>query len=196
MCVQVAGATATCMHNLCMKNTNSDENLLDSFDISLLAALQRDAQVTHQHLGEQVHLSASQVSRRVQRLQAAGIIRRYVALLEPQAVGLGVRAVSYVTLTRHSGDEGLTFEREIGDIAEVLECYAVAGESDYILQIVAADLNVLSEQVLRRLTRIQGVGSIRSNIVLNRIKSSTELPLGQLGGTQATARRTRLAASA
>lgn len=168
------------MHNLCMKPPIGDEKLLDAFDIGILAALQRDAQATHQQLGEQVHLSASQVSRRVQRLQVAGIIRRYVALLEPQAVGLSVRAVSYVTLTRHGGDEGLTFEREIGDIAEVLECYSVAGESDYILQIVAADLNVLSEQVLRRLTRIQGVGSIRSNIVLNRIKSSTELPLEHL----------------
>ena len=184
------------MHNLCMKNTNSNENLLDSFDIRLLAALQRDAQATHQHLGDEVYLSASQVSRRVQRLQASGIIRRYVALLEPQAVGLGVRAVSYVTLTRHSGDEGLTFEREIGDIAEVLECYAVAGESDYILQIVAADLNILSEQVLRRLTRIQGVGSIRSNIVLNCIKRSTEMPLNQLGGMQAPTRRARLARGA
>jgi Lrp/AsnC family transcriptional regulator, leucine-responsive regulatory protein len=191
MCVQVAPATATHMHNLCMKQDKNDDSSLDSFDISLLAALQRDAHATHQQIGEQVHLSASQVSRRVQRLQAAGIIRRYVALLEPQAVGLGVRAVSYVTLTRHSGDEGLTFEREIGDIAEVLECYAVAGESDYILQIVAADLNVLSEQVLRRLTRIQGVGSIRSNIVLNCIKRSTEMPLNQLIGSQATTRRPR-----
>ena len=179
------------MHNLCMKTNNEEEKLLDGFDISILAALQRDAQATHQQLGEQVHLSASQVSRRVQRLQAGGIIRRYVALLEPQAIGLGVRAVSYVTLTRHGGDEGLTFEREIGDIAEVLECYAVAGESDYILQIVAADLNVLSEHVLRRLTRIQGVGSIRSNIVLNCIKRSTEMPLDQLVGSQAPTRRSR-----
>ncbi len=168
------------MHNLCMKTEKHEDSLLDSFDISLLAALQRDAHATHQQIGEQVHLSASQVSRRVQRLQAAGIIRRYVALLEPAAIGLSVRAISYVTLTRHSGDEGLAFEREIAGFPEVLECYSVAGESDYILQIVAADLSVLSEQVLRRLTRIQGVGSIRSNIVLARIKSSTELPLAHL----------------
>jgi len=114
-------------------------------------------------------------------LQGAGIIRRYVALLNPASIGLGVRAITYVTLTRHSGDEGLAFEREIGTFPEVLECYSVAGESDYILQIVAADLNALSENVLRRLTRIQGVGNIRSNIVLNCIKSSTEMPLGQLG---------------
>lgn len=171
------------MHNLCMKTTKDEDSLLDSFDISLLAALQQDAHATHQQIGELVHLSASQVSRRVQRLQAAGIIRRYVALLEPQAIRLGVRAISYVTLTRHSGDEGLAFEREMASFPEVLECYSVAGESDYILQIVAADLSVLSEQVLRRLTRIQGVGSIRSNIVLGRIKSSTELPLEHLRRT-------------
>jgi Lrp/AsnC family leucine-responsive transcriptional regulator len=163
-----------------MNLKNTEDSLLDSYDISLLAALQRDAYATHQQIGEQVHLSASQVSRRVQRLQTGGFVRRYVALLEPQALGLGVRAMSYVTLTRHGGDEGTAFEKEIGSIPEVLECYSVAGESDYILHIVCADLGVLSEQVLRRITRIQGVGSIRSNIVLNCIKSSTELPLGHL----------------
>jgi Lrp/AsnC family leucine-responsive transcriptional regulator len=163
-----------------MNIKSTDDSLLDSFDISLLAALQRDAYATHQQIGERVHLSASQVSRRVQRLQAGGFIRRYVALLEPKVLGLGVRAMSYVTLTRHGGDEGIAFEKEIGTIAEVLECYSVAGESDYILHIVCADLGQLSEQVLRRITRIQGVGSIRSNIVLNCIKSSTELPLDHL----------------
>ncbi len=163
-----------------MISRNSEDSLLDSYDISLLAALQRDAYATHQQIGERVHLSASQVSRRVQRLQAAGFVRRYVALLEPQALDLGVRSLSYVTLTRHGGDEGAVFEREIGSIPEVLECYSVAGDSDYILHIVCANLRVLSDQVLRRITRIQGVGSIRSNIVLNCIKSSTELPLDHL----------------
>ena len=168
------------MHNFRMKPPNNDDLTLDGFDISILAALQQDAAATHQQIGERVHLSASQVSRRVQRLQTGGLIRRYVALLQPQALGLGVRAMSYVTLTRHGGEEGTAFEREIANIPEVLECYSVAGESDYMLHIVCADLSVLSEQVLRRITRIQGVGNIRSNIVLNCIKSSTELPLGHL----------------
>jgi len=163
-----------------MKASNFNDSTLDAYDISLLAALQRDAHATHQQIGEQIHLSASQVSRRVARLQTAGFIRRYVALLNPAGIGLGVRAITYVTLTRHGGDEGAAFEREMAAFPEVLECYAVAGESDYILQIVAADLNALSEHVLRRLTRIQGVGNIRSNIVLNCVKSTTEMPLGHL----------------
>jgi Lrp/AsnC family leucine-responsive transcriptional regulator len=167
-----------------MKSMINDEKNLDAYDIGLLAALQRDAHATHQQIGEQIHLSSSQVSRRVQRLQAAGFIQRFVALLSPAAVGLGVRAVSYVALTRNSGDEGLVFEREIALLPEVLECYSIAGESDYILHIVATDLRSLSESVLRRVTRIQGVGSVRSNIVLNCIKATTELPLEQLAGTR------------
>lgn len=170
----------TLMHDLCMKSSITEDKSLDSYDISLLAALQRDAHATHQQIGEQIHLSASQVSRRVQRLQSAGFIQRYVALLNPASLGLGVRAVSYVALTRNSGDEGMVFEREVALIPEVLECYSIAGESDYLLHIVSEDLQSLSEAVLRRVTRIPGVGSVRSNIVLNCIKATTELPLQQL----------------
>ncbi len=176
-----------------MNQEKHEDLLLDKFDISLLAALQRDAHATNQQVGERIHLSASQVSRRIQRLETSGIIRRYVALLDPAAMGLGVRAISYVTLSRHGGDEGLEFEREIKAIPEVLDCYAVAGESDYILQIVAADLGVLSDSVLRVLTRIKGVANIRSNIVLHCIKSSTELPLGHIGRPDIGKRRVQVA---
>lgn len=164
-----------------MIKTIHDNSLLDKFDVALLTALQKDASATHQQLGEAVHLSPSQVSRRITRLQSSGIIRRTVALLDPARIGLGVRAISYVTLSRHGEDEGVAFEREMAAFPEVLECFAVTGESDYILQIVAASLGDLSESVLRRLTRIKGVNSIRSNIVLQSIKSSTELPLAQVG---------------
>jgi len=170
------------MHTYCMNSKNSDDSLLDRYDISLLAALQVNTHATHQALGEAIHLSASQVSRRIQRLESAGLIRAHVALLDPERLGLGVRAISYVTLTRHGGDEGTSFERDILAIPEVVECFAVTGESDYILKIFAANLSALSESVLKRLTRLQGVSSIRSNIVLQCIKSTTVLPLSQLEG--------------
>lgn len=163
-----------------MNKSFNDDFLLNKYDVALLAALQHDASATHQQLGEGVHLSPSQVSRRITRLQASGIIRRTVALLDPVRIGLGVRAISYVTLSRHGDDEGTAFEQEIAGFAEVLECFAVTGESDYILQIVAASLHDLSESVLRRLARIKVVHSVRSNIVLQSIKSSTVLPLTQI----------------
>lgn len=169
------------MHNVRMNSTTKEDSLLDRYDISLLAALQRNAHATNQQVGDQVHLSASQVSRRIQRLEAAGLIAGYVALLDPARLGLGVRAISYVTLARHGDEEGTSFERDILGIPEVVECFAVTGESDYILKIFAADLAALSESVLKRLTRLKGVSSIRSNIVLQCVKSTTELPLAQLG---------------
>lgn len=165
-----------------MNTEKPEDQALDRFDVRLIAALQKNARATNQELGDLIHLSASQVSRRIQRLETSGMIRRYVALADPALLGLGVRAVAYVTLSHHSGEEGLAFEQEIAVIPEVLDCYAVAGESDYILQIVAPSLSALSESVLRRLTRVKGVASIRSNIVLHGVKSSTELPLTHLGG--------------
>ena len=180
-------------HNLCMNAIVDNDLLLDRFDIGILAALQQDAQATHQQLGEQIHLSPSQISRRIQRLQGQGLIRRYVALLDPTLLGLGVRAITYVSLSRHGGDEGRTFEAAIGTIPEILECYSVTGESDYILQILAASLSDLSESVLQRLTRLDGVSSIRSNIVLQCIKSSTQLPLQHIGRETPGSRRVRLA---
>ncbi len=191
--MQIATGVGKFLHNSCMNYEKADDLLLDRFDISILAALQQNGYLTHQQIGERIHLSPSQVSRRIQRLQQCGILRRYVALLDPALVGLDVRAITYVSLMRNSGNEGAAFEREIAGFAEVLECYSVTGESDYILQIVAASLSDLSDSVLSRLTRIKGVNAIRSNIVLQCIKSSTELPLGHLEQPAGSARRARLA---
>jgi len=163
-----------------MNKANHDGFPLDRYDISLLAALQVNTHATHQALGDSIHLSASQVSRRIQRLEAAGFIKAHVALLDPVRLGLGVRAISYVTLARHGDEEGTSFERDILSIPEVVECFAVTGESDYILKIFAADLTALSDSVLKRLTRMKGVSSIRSNIVLQCVKSTTQLPLSHV----------------
>lgn len=168
-----------------------DDLLLDPLDLDLLAQLQRDSHATNQVLGDRLNLSASQVSRRIQRLEGLGVIRAYVALLDPAALSLQVRCFTYATLARHGGEEGLAFERAIAEFPEVLDCYSIAGEADYVLQIVAASLSALSDSVLRRLTRLPGVVSVRSSIVLNRIKASTELPLDHIGAA-GPQRRVRL----
>lgn len=175
-----------------MNSDSNDDLLLDRFDVQLLDALQKNAQATNQELGTQVHLSASQVSRRVQRLESAGFIRQHVVLLDPTLVGLHVRAFTYVTLARHGGEEGLEFERDVAAFPEVLDCYAVTGESDYVLHIVAPSLTEFSESVLKKLIRLRGVAHVRSNIVLDRIKSTTQLPLSQIGRRQGPSRLVRL----
>ena len=168
------------MHNSCMKYNNNENLMLDKVDISILSALQENALITHQQLGEKIHLSSSQISRRIQRMQSEGVIAKYVTLLKPESLGLSVRAFTYVSLTRHGGDEGSVFEKDIADFSEVLECHSVTGDSDYLLQIVAPNLQVLSESVFKRLTRLTGVNNIRSSIVLQTIKSTTSLPLSDI----------------
>lgn len=179
-------------HNPRMETTHNDDFLLDKFDVSLLRALQEDAMQTHQHLSEQVHLSPSQVSRRIQRLRDLGLVTKVVALLDSGMAGLGVRAMAHVALQQHSGAERVAFETTVAAMDEVLECFTVAGESDYVLHIVASDLQSLSKDVLQRLTQIRGVSSVRSSVVLETIKSTTSLPLHHLSRNKGSKRSARL----
>ncbi|HEX6958792.1 MAG TPA: Lrp/AsnC family transcriptional regulator [Ferrovibrio sp.] len=154
---------------------------LDVFDLRLLAALQREGRAANAALAERVGLSASQVSRRLAQLERSGLIERYAALLKPEAVGLSVQAFSNVSLERHVEELVHGFEQAVARHAEILECYSVTGEADFVLRIVAPDLKAFADFLTQRLLRIPGVRSVRSSIVLHRIKQTTELPLDRVG---------------
>ncbi len=149
---------------------------VDRYDIDLLTELQRNGRATNSALGEKIHLSTSQVSRRVQRLEETKVISHYVAVLNPEVVGLGVMAFTYVTLGQQ-GVQGNIFEQEIAGIPEVLECLSVTGEADYILRIAAPDLATFSDFMTKRLLRLPGVASIKSVVTLKTIKQTFSLPL-------------------
>lgn len=150
---------------------------VDRYDLELLAALQRDGKSTNSMLGERIHLSTSQVSRRIQRLEEAGVISHYAAMLDPDIVGLGVTAFTSVTLGRHGETQGEAFEHAIKDMPEVLECLSVSGEADYVLRVVAPDLAAFSDFMMKRLLSLPGVIHVKSNIALKRIKQTHVLPL-------------------
>ena len=153
---------------------------LDTFDLALLAALQTDGRSTHQQLAEQVHLSSSQVGRRLARLEADGIITGYRVVLSPPALGLGVLVFTSVKLAHHGDTIIERFREEILLLEEVQECYSVAGEADDLLRIVVADLPTLAEFTMRKLMRVPGVESVRSNIVMTALKRDGPLPLSHL----------------
>ncbi len=136
---------------------------LDKIDIQLLAALQHDGHATNPELGERVHLSASQVSRRIQRLEEAGLIDRCVTLLRPAKVGLTVTAFTRVSLERHGEAHNDAFDRAVTLMPEVLECYSVTGPYDYQLRIVAADLAAFAQFMMHRLMSLL---HIVNNIVM------------------------------
>lgn len=150
--------------------------VVDRYDIDLLVELQRDGRATNSALGEKVHLSTSQVSRRIQRLEETKVISHYVAVLNPEVVGLGVMAFTHVTLGRQ-GEQADRFEQEIADMPEVLECLSVTGEADYILRIAAPDLASFSEFMAKRLLRLPGVANVKSTVTLKTIKQTFSLPL-------------------
>lgn len=166
--------------------------VVDRHDLAILQALQRNAELTHAALGEQIHLSGSQVSRRVQRLRDSGVIRGQVALLDAAMLDLGVLAFTFVSLERHGRPYGADFERRLQALPEVQECYSVSGEADYMLRIVARDLPAFSEFMTRTLTALPGVRTVTSHISLQKIKQTTELPLDQLNQPQAETVRVRL----
>ena len=153
---------------------------IDRHDLALLDAVQRDGLATNASLGEAVHLSASQISRRLTRLTEAGIIAGHAALLDPAAVGLGVTAFAHVTLERHGRSQSDAFETAIAELPEVLDCHAVSGDADYLLRIVAPDLPAFSELMMKRVLRLPGVTQVKTNIALQTVKQSHVLPLDHL----------------
>jgi Lrp/AsnC family leucine-responsive transcriptional regulator len=158
---------------------------LDSIDRSILTVLQEHGRVTNVELAEKVGLSPSPCLVRMKALEEEGFIRRYVGLLNPRAVGLSVSVFVQVSLDRQV-EPGLTaFENAISKRTEVMECYLMTGISDYLLRVVVADLDEYQEFVTEFLSKVPGVGSIRSSVALKQVKYKTALPLhGQRSATR------------
>ncbi|WP_068312939.1 Lrp/AsnC family transcriptional regulator [Polycladidibacter hongkongensis] len=150
---------------------------LDGFDYKILAALQSDAAMTNQQIGEQVCLSASQVSRRRQRLEASGVVRRYRAELDSAKLGLGVTAFVSVTLSHHSPENAEVFRQLVSRTPAVQAAYTMTGDMDYLLQVCASDLKGLGKLINEQLLPNTGVQSVRSAIALEVLKDDMELPL-------------------
>lgn len=150
---------------------------LDRTDLALLAALQAGGRLSHAELGERVHLSASACLRRVQRLEREGVIRGYRALLDPERLGLGLQAFVRVQLARHDADAVAAFAAQVQAWDEVVACFALTGDMDYLLQVRVADLEHFSRFLLDRLLAQAGVADVNSSFVLRTVKASAGLPL-------------------
>ena len=158
-----------------------DSVTLDSFDLSLLAALQDNGRLTNQEVGDRIGLSPSQCSRRRVALESAGLIRGYRAELAAEALGFQLLVFINVTLATHSRDNARAFRGLVERVDEVQEAYALTGDADYLLKVVVRDLKDLSVLVNDVLLPHQTVARVRSSIVLDRLKESALLPLRASG---------------
>ena len=150
---------------------------LDATDRKILAELQRDAKLTNVELAQRVHLSPSPCLARVRALEESGVIQRYVSLLDPQKLQLGVNVFIQVSLERQVDRALETFEDTVRRFPQVLECYLKTGDSDYLLRVVVSDVEALQAFIVDELTRIPGIASIRSSFALKQVKYETALPI-------------------
>lgn len=154
-------------------------SFLDKTDLKILQVLQDNGRLTNVELSERVALSPSPCLRRLKQLEESGIIRRYAALLDPYHVELGLQAFIRVRVnkSKQSRDE---FTLAVQSWPQVLNCFALTGESDYILQAFFSDMNAFSHFVLETLLATPGVEDAKSSFVLKEIKTTTSLPLEHL----------------
>jgi DNA-binding Lrp family transcriptional regulator len=153
---------------------------MDGFDLKILNALQRNGHETNDGLAELAGLSASQCSRRRAVLEENGVIEGYHAKLSAEKLGLKVLVFVQVTLATHSPDNSKRFARLINELDEVQEAYSLTGEADYVLKLVVEDLQSLSRILNDVLLPHESIAHVRSSIVLERMKHTTQLPLGHL----------------
>jgi Lrp/AsnC family transcriptional regulator, leucine-responsive regulatory protein len=152
---------------------------LDRYDRLLLQALQENGRASNVELSERASLSAPQCYRRVRRLEQEGVIRAYRAQLAPAAVGLEVIAFVSLTLAREQFRQVRAVEGAIRAFPEILECYTVSGDFDYLLKVAARDLKSLSGFLTDRLMQVPGVSTVRSMVCLEEVKQTAGLPLDQ-----------------
>ena len=150
---------------------------LDAIDWQILDHLQRDARLTNVELARLVHLSPSPCLARVRALEATGLIAGRVTLLDALKLGLKVSVFISVSLERQVEKALEAFEQAIRGRPEVMECYLMTGDADYLLRVVVPDVQALERFILDFLTRVPGVGKIRSSFALKQVKYQTALPL-------------------
>jgi len=153
---------------------------LDTTDRRILEQLQADGRLSNQELAERVSLSPSPCLRRVRALERAGVIRRYAAVLDAQQVGLGLLAYVSVKLEKRGKMPVDQFTRAVESWPEVIACYSMTGDMDYLMRVQIEDLEHYSRFIMDKLLKQPGVIDIRTNFVLERVKETTVLPLEHL----------------
>ena len=154
---------------------------IDRTDLKILSALQKDASLSTAEIAQRVGLSQSPCWRRISLLEADGVIRKRVALLSREKVGLGVLVFTHVKLASHGWQSLPKFKQKVVSFAEVVQCYMVIGDFDFILLVATRTINDYNEFIQKRLSQVPGVQAIESRIVLEEAKNTTELPLELVG---------------
>lgn len=150
---------------------------LDEIDLKLLSLLQQNSRLTNKQLAGELGLSLTPVYERVRRLERGGYIKKYVALLDAQKLGKGLTVLAQISLKEHAKHYLKAFEEKVKHLPQVLECYYVAGDFDYILKIAVADMPAYQRFLVEELASIDPIGKVQSFFVMTEVKHTTSVPL-------------------
>ncbi len=148
---------------------------LDKIDLSILRILQENARATVKEIAEQVHLSTTPVHERIKRMEISGVIKQYATLVDHTKVKKGLMVICYVSLKEHSKNAGMKFIKSINALNEVIECYNISGEFDFMLKVVEENMDSYYDFHVNRLSQIENMGNVQSVFVMGVIKQTHQL---------------------
>ena len=149
----------------------------DTIDRHLIKLLQTDSKQTNKALSTKLNLSVTAVYERIKKLENQGVINRYVALVNKKEVEKSFVAYCHIKLVKHSQEYVVQFEKEVANLNEVMECYHISGDYDYLLKVLVKDMAAFREFMVNKLTTINHIGSTHSMFVINEVKHSTVIPV-------------------
>jgi DNA-binding Lrp family transcriptional regulator len=160
-----------------MPNRSSKEETttLDPTDLEILQLLQHNARITIKEIAEKVHLSTTPVHERIRRLEERGVIKQYVTLLDGAKVKKGLMVICYISLRQHSKMAGNKFIKSIQEMNEVIECLTISGQFDFMLKVVAENMDAYYDFHVNRLSQIENIGNVQSVFVMGVIKQTHQL---------------------
>ena len=150
---------------------------LDKIDFKILRILQEYAKITNLQLSGEVGLSPAPTLERVKKLENAKLIKGYYTEVDEEALGIGIKAIIQITLTRQVENAISNFKKEINQMPEIMECYQVTGNADYILIVMLKDIRDFESLISTRLSKMEEIGQMQTMMILSKVKDSTVLPL-------------------
>jgi Lrp/AsnC family transcriptional regulator, leucine-responsive regulatory protein len=157
------------------EQTSSSTFQLDAKDNAILALLQQNARITVKEIADKIHLSTTPVHERIKRMEATGVIKQYATLVDPNKVNKSLIAICYVRINEHSKTAGIKFIKAINAMPEVLECYTISGEFDFMLKVVTKDMNTYHDFHVNKLSSVDNIGHVQSTFVMGVIKQTHQL---------------------
>ena len=148
---------------------------MDNKDLAILRLLQENARATVKEIAEKVHLSTTPVHERIKRMEESGVIKQYATLVDHAKVKRGLMVICYVSIQQHSKNAGAKFIKHVNELQEVIECYSISGEFDFMLKVVAEDMNAYYDFHVNKLSQFENMGHVQSVFVMGIIKQTHQL---------------------